>query len=489
MTSASPAEQLAHRLVAELGPSAHKAVDLALSQLSLEDRAALAYNWAGFWARPKQIIPVTDSSWRSYGFLTGRGFGKTRTIAEFLIGEMMAGRCMRLALCAETEDKTRDVMVEGESGLCSIAPPWFRLRYEPGNGRVIAPNGAVAFLYYATEPEKFRGPEHDTFWGDELGSWPSNTAAECWSNMHMGLRLRQGRLVWSSTPRSVALLHKLIARAKKRPEVHIIVRGSTLENRGNLPQHVVEEWIEEYGGTRIGRRELDGEDLDDNPAALFSQNIITQHRRRMPEAFVRRVVAVDPAISTRKGSDMTGIVVAGLGVDGQIYVLADLSGQYPPDRWARIVVDAFRRYECDLIVFEENRGGNLVLSNIRAANREIPSDRFKGVYARQGKELRAEPVATLYEKGRVSHVIGADLAELEKQMVEWDPVATPQSPDRIDAMVHAVLELARLGPKDKVFDDYAGGDRAPSRLDERVREVMVEEADDWDEDDAPAGRW
>ncbi len=480
--TASPAELLAARLVRALGPAAHQALDIALAKLSPLDRAALAYNWTGFFARPKQIIP--QGPWRSYGLKTGRGFGKTRAIAEFVDGEAFAGRAMRIALCAETEEKTVEVMIEGQSGLLTIARPWFRPKWD--NGKIVYPNGATAFVYYATEPEKFRGPEHHLFWGDELGSWATNKASECWSNMHMGLRLGYGKLVWSTTPRSTALLKKLVARHRKRPEAHVIVTGSTLENRGNLPQHVVEEWLEEYGGTRIGKRELEGEDLDDNPAALFSQENITRNRRRLPDALVRTVVAVDPAISTRKGSDLTGIIVAGIGTDGQIYILADLSGKHTPERWAKLTLDAYRRYPCDLIVFEENRGGNLVLSNIRAQDKTIPIERFKGVYARQGKELRAEPVATLYERDRVSHVVGANLADLETEMIEWDPSATPQSPDRVDAMVHAVLELAKLGPKDKQYEDYTGTPTGPSRLEGRVREVMT----DTDEDDDPfVSRW
>jgi phage terminase large subunit-like protein len=489
VTSASPAEQLARRLVAELGPSAHKAVDLALAKMPIVERAALAYNWHGFWARPKQLLP--DGPWRSFGLLTGRAFGKTRTLSEFVTAEVMAGRARRVALCAPTEDDTRDVMVEGESGLLNVAPPWFKPDYQAGNGRIVYPNGAVAFLYSANAPEHFRGPEHALFWGDELGSWPANTWADAWSNMRMGLRLGYAKLVWSSTPRTVPLIAQCVARAKARPEQHILVRGSTLENLF-IPAHVREELLAEYGGTRLGRQELEGEYLEDLPGALFTQRVITENRRRAPDAYVRTVVAVDPAISTRAGSDQTGIVVAGLGPDGRIYIIDDLSGSYPPERWAKLVVGAYRHHECDLIIIEDNRGGNLNARNIRAEDPKIPPERIKDTHAWGRKESpeRAGSVSTLYEKGRVAHVVGANLAELEKQMVEWDPSATKRSPDRIDAMVYAVLELAKLGPKDKVFDDYAGGDRAPSRLDGRVREAMAEEADDWDDDDAATGgRW
>ncbi len=484
----SPAERFVARLAgAGLGPEgSHELLTMLVAKLTPAERCYLQFNWRGFWARPKQIIPY--GPWRSYGLKTGRGFGKTRAVAEYVDDEIRAGRAGRVALCAETEDKTVDVMITGQSGLLNIARPWFRPKWEPGNGRIVYPNGAQCFVYYATEPEKFRGPEHHLFWGDELGSWASNTASECWSNMHMGLRLGYGKLVWSSTPRSTPLMHKLRARSKKRPDVHVIVTGSTLENRGNLPAHVIEEWLEEYGGTRIGKRELEGEDLDDNPGALFSQEKITLNRRRLPDTLVRQVVAVDPAISTRKGNDMTGIVVAGIGTDGQVYIMADLSGQYPPERWGRLVLDAYRRYACDLIVYEENRGGNLVLSNLRALDHTMPNDRFKGVYARQGKELRAEPVATLYEKDRVSHVVGADLAELEKQMLEWDPVATPQSPDRIDAMVHAVVELAKLGPKDQHYEDYTSTSIAPE---ERRNAITRDDDYEWlcPDDDERRSKW
>jgi phage terminase large subunit-like protein len=499
----SPAERIVLRMAAELGaPAAHKALDLMLRDLGTVELAGLEHNW-GFWARPRQLLPA--EGWRSCGFLGGRGSGKTKPCAQHVVQEAHAGRAMRIALCATSDDDTRDVMIEGKSGLIACSPPHFRAKYEPGNGRVIWPNGAQAFQYSAEAPEHFRGPEHHLFWGTELGAWPKNTADAAWYNMRMGLRLGYARLLWDTTPRSVPLVAKLIARAAEYPQHHLLIRGTMADNWANLPAHFIEEMYAEYGGTRLGLQELEGQYLEDVAGALFRMADIVGARRNAPADWRRRVIAVDPAISTRKGTDRTGIVSAGLGFDDQVYVTRDQSGKHKPEAWGRIVIDTYARDACDCIVVERNRGGDLVAANIRACARESRVEvrmwedkanppahtpgviHIREVHARRGKTNRAEPVATRYERGKVSHVIGAQLVELEQTMTTWDP-STGDSPDALDALVHAVWELLGLGGAERIAGDYEtatvrGRMAAPVRGE---RLALADTADD-DEDDGRDG--
>lgn len=482
MADGSPAQVLVDRLVAELGPAAHDALDLAFEQLSTVERAGLWHNWTGFWARPKQLPPA--GAWRSWGVMSGRGFGKTRLFAEFVNDEAEAGRAGRIALCAQTAEKTREVMIEGDSGILECAKPWFRPRYEPGLGRITWPNGAQAFEYTAEVPEGFRGPQHHLFWGDELGAWPKETQAAAWSNMRFGLRLGYARLIWSSTPRPVEIIRKLVERAKKRPTKHLIVTGSTLENRANLSPDAVQEWLEEYGGTRLGMQELEGVLLEDEAGAMFRLGWIEAARVTSHPRLVRIVVSVDPAITARRGSDETGIIVAGLGVDGDIYVLEDLSGKHSPERWAKLAVEAFERWGADAIVAEQNRGGNLVAQTLRAAA-ERRSIRIVEVHAKDGKRVRAHPLAAMYERGRVHHVRGRDLVELETQLTTWDPSRTT-SPDRIDALVQAAMELGGINRKG---DPSYASMRVPSRLQGNAQRELDDLPPDDDDDLRAASRW
>lgn len=478
--TASPAEKLVARL-APLGVSAaHRALDIALSKLSTVELAALGYDWRGFFARSKQIIP--EGRWRSYGIMAGRGFGKTKTFAEFVTQEAEAGRAGRIALVAQSDDDTREIIVEGESGLIAVAPPWFKPHFEPGLGRLTWPNGARAFLYSAEAPGHFRGPQHDLAWADEIAAWPKATWAEAWSNMNMGLRLGPAKMVWSSTPKPVPIVREAVARSKKRPDRHVIIRGSTLENRTNLAPSALEDWLDEYGGTRLGRQELDGELLEDVAGAIFLQEWIDRARARLPPRHLLRrvVISVDPAITSRKGSDQTGIIVSALGFDDVVYVIADLSGKHKPEVWARIVIAAFKQHGADTILAEQNRGGELVAANLRAEDRAIVVS-VKEVHARGSKAERAMPVATRYEKGRVAHVTGSDLHDLEEQMTLWDPTSQ-DSPDRLDALVHAVWELSSLGRLGGPSAEYTQVS-APGRLAAAGRSLSANDQEDDDEDD------
>ena len=419
--------------------------------------ATLLHTWEA-WARPKQLAPPT--SWRSWGLCTGRGFGKTRSCAELVVAEVMAGRARRIGIASFNLDETERTLIHGESGLLRCSPSWFKP--EITKGIVVWPNGAIATPYTPEVPGGPRGPEHDLFWCSEGSTWPAATRDEFFSNIRYGLRLGLGRMIWDTTPkRRNPIVRYLLERAARDPARHIVVRGSSRENADNLTADFVTELEAEHGGTMRGQEELEGIFLDDADGALWRQDWIDRARRDMPGTFKRRVIAVDPAISTRRGTDRSGIVEAGLGVDDQVFVLADLTDRYAPEAWGGIVIDRYMRGGCDCIVVERNRGGDLVVSMLRACAKDRgirvevvepeAMTRHQGgtVYvketiSRRGKELRADPVAALYEKGRVSHVKGADLAELEETLCTWVPEAGGASPDTLDALVFCVTELAGL---------------------------------------------
>jgi phage terminase large subunit-like protein len=413
--------------------------------LSVRERQELEHLWA-FWARPAQLAP--PGNWRVWLILAGRAWGKSRAGAEWVRGQVQSKRCGRLALCGATAADARDVMVEGESGLLAISPPWFRPTYEPSKRRLTWPNGAIATLYSADEPDRLRGPQHDGAWADEIAAW---RYPEAWDQLQFGLRLGDPRVVATTTPRPTPLVRALI----EAPTTHA-TRGTTYENRDNLPASYFDQILAKYEGTRLGRQELLAEILDDNPGALFARTLIDDARVRRAPDLLRVVVAIDPAVSHDITSDETGIIVAGLGVDLHAYVLDDLSGRFTPSEWGKRAVDAYFDRDADRIIAEVNQGGDMVEANLRTID---PTIAYKAVRASRGKHVRAEPVAGLYEQGRVHHV--GMLPELEDQMVSWDPTmprgarspargktqsAAPvssaeRSPDRLDALVWAMTEL------------------------------------------------
>jgi predicted phage terminase large subunit-like protein len=247
-----------------------------------------------------------------------------------------------------------------------------------------------------------------------------------------GMRLGDNpRVVATTTPRPTELIRQLAS-----APTTFLTRGSTYENRAHLAPSFLEDIERRFGQTRIGRQEIYGEILDDNPGAIFHLVDIEKARVRHAPSLLRIVIAIDPAVSHEETSDLTGIVVVGLGADLHAYVLDDVSGRYTPAQWARKAIDAFRTYRADRIIGEINQGGALVEANLRTVDPRIP---YRGVRASRGKRVRAEPVAALYEQGRVHHV--GMLAALEDEMVGWDPVVSTKSPDRMDALVYGVSEL------------------------------------------------
>ena len=397
-----------------------------LARVPPAQAAVLRRRW-DVWGRPDQQPP--PGAWRTWLILAGRGWGKSRTGAEWVRAQATSGRASRIALVARTAADVRDVLVEGESGILAISPPHERPTWEPSRRRLTWPSGAIATTYSAEEPDQLRGPQHDAAWCDELAAW---RYPDAWDQLQMGLRLGSDpRVVVTTTPRPTPLVRALVASATT-----VVTRGRTADNARNLAPGVVEALHARYAGTRLGRQELDGEILDDAPGALWRLAMFDASRVGVAPSLRRIVVAIDPAVTSHEGSDETGIVVAGLGHDGRAYVLEDLSGVYPAEQWARRAVEAYRRHRADRIVCEVNNGGDLVASVLRAVDKAVP---VTTVRATRGKSLRAEPVAALYEQGRVSHV--GSLARLEDQCVSWDPAGSDRSPDRLDALVWALTDL------------------------------------------------
>jgi predicted phage terminase large subunit-like protein len=398
---------------------------LAMSSQDDQILAEYAWRWS-FKARPEQLPPPGD--WRTWCLLAGRGFGKTRTGAEYVRMMVESGKAKYVALVAPTAADARDVMVEGESGLLSICPPWNRPLYEPSKRRLTWPNGARATLYSADEPERLRGPQHDLAWCDELASW---RYPEAWDMLMFGLRLGSDpRVVVTTTPKPTKIVKELV----KAPTT-AVTRGSSYDNRANLAPAFFDQIVKRYEGTRLGRQELYAEILTDVEGALWQYDTIERTRVQAgPKSYKRLVVAIDPAVSAEEGSDETGIIAAGLGPDGHGYILDDRSGRYSPRDWALRAVGLYEQHHADRIIAEVNNGGDLVEATLRTVK---PGISYRAVHASRGKTTRAEPVAALYEKGMVHHV--GSFPALEDQLCNW--VQGDPSPDRLDALTWALTEL------------------------------------------------
>ncbi len=414
-----------------------------LSRLNDETKAQLVHHWP-FWARPNQLAPAGD--WLTWVILAGRGFGKTRCGSEWVRSmvcgptPLAKGKASRVALVAETAADARDVMVEGQSGVLGVHPKAFRPQYEPSKRRLTWPNGATATLFNATEPDQLRGPQHDLAWCDELAKW--RYAQETWDMLQFGLRIGDHpQQLITTTPRPIVLLKKVMADPRT-----VVTRGSTFENSVNLAKPFLDNIKAKYEGTRLGRQELEAEVLDDVPGSLWTREILDKTRRKRTDKLPdmqRVVVAIDPAGKSQEtaiseGTAETGIVVAGIGVDGRGYVLDDQTCSLSPNGWARRAVASYDLYKADAIVVETNQGGDMVKMAVSSVRDTVP---VIEVHASRGKVTRAEPIAALYEQGRISHV-GA-FAEMEDQMVLFTPlgVAGETTGDRVDALVWALTEL------------------------------------------------
>ena len=374
----------------------------------------------------------------------GRGAGKTRAGSEWVrslaegAGPRDPGKANRIALIGETHDQVRDVMVFGDSGILACSPPDRRPKWEATRRRLVWPNGAVAQCFSAHEPEALRGPQFDAAWADELGKWKK--ADEVWDMLQFALRLGANpRCVVTTTPRAQATLKAVLANPST-----VLTQAPTQANRAWLADSFLTEIETRYGGTRLGRQELDGVLLDDTEGTLFPHALIEGCQTEAVPTFDRVVVAVDPAVTGKAGSDLCGIVVVGAVTQGPVadwraYVLEDASLRASsPSDWANAAIDAMQRHGAERLVAEVNQGGDLVASVLRQVDPLLP---YRAVHATRGKSARAEPVAALYEQGRVKHVRG--LAQLEAQMSQMTTqgYGGTGSPDRVDALVWALHDL------------------------------------------------
>lgn len=411
-----------------------------IRKLSREQVRNLPYSWRS-WARPGQLPPGTigalnaRTDWVHWLPLAGRGWGKTKVGAETV--RLWAEDPKKIInIVGPTTDAVRKVMIEGPSGLLSCYPPWARPQWEPTRHRVTFPSGAVAHTFSADEPERLRGPQCTNYWADEPCAW--RFLVEAWDNLMFGFRLGDNpQGVITTTPKPIKWLKEMVADSGC-----VVTRHSSLENKINLTKVFFDKVIGKYIGTRIGRQEVEAEILDDTPGALWKRQKIDELRitaREVQWSMVLRVViGVDPAVTSGEDSNETGIVAAALTRSGHVLVLDDQSCRESPAGWANVVTALYRRRRADRVVGEVNNGGDLVERNIRVAE---PNISYRSVRASRGKLRRAEPVAQLYERGLVHHV--GFFSDLEDQLCTYVPgIGEDESPDRMDAMVWAITELA-----------------------------------------------
>jgi phage terminase large subunit-like protein len=399
----------------------------------------LLTDWS-WWRRADQCPPTGD--WHVWMLLAGRGFGKTRTGAEWVRAFAEATPGARIALVAASLHEARQVMVEGESGLLAIAPDALRPDYESSLRRLTWPNGAVATLYSAAEPDSLRGPEHQAAWCDEIAKWPQGEAA--WDNLMLTMRIgAQPQVVATTTPRGVPLVRRLM-----KEKGVAVTRGATASNRLNLSPRWLATMGAIYDGTRLGRQELDGELLEDVEGALWSRALIERCRVEADAVgkLARVVIGVDPPASAQ--GDACGIVVAALLRDGRLAVVEDATvKRAAPGVWAQAVAAAAARWGAERVVAESNMGGEMVAATLAQADARLP---VRAVHASVGKARRAEPVALAYERGQVVHA--GSFADLEDQLcglqIGGGYAGPGRSPDRADACVWALaalLEGVRMG--------------------------------------------
>lgn len=487
-------ERLVDVAVAAHGELAFDEIEVLLNEAGVLELAGANHDWPGLLAHPKQIVP--PGPWFSWGFLTGRGWGKNYAIANFITLEIEAGRAERIALVGPTIDRAVEVMVNGKSGLRAVAPA--DMKPEWGNGQLTwRRDGEViaqAFVYSPEVPEALRGPEHNIGWATEISVWDIERAKRTLFLLELGLRMGlYPHMVWdSNASRRHPVLRQLIADAETDPEHRRIVRGPTDENFRNLPPAQLREWHRKYDGTQKGREDLLGEFLDESQGALWQQAWIDSARRMMPGKLRRRIGAVDPATGNSDDRDDSGIMDLGLGEDGQVHVLEDLTTREPATKWGPMVLDHYFAKKWDCVVVELNAGGNLIDGVLDAYGQHRgvslhvlkPGERaehrpgrmnLRGIRARGGKDTRAEPVSALYEQGKVSHLIGGDFQALEDELTMWEPKKGKKSPNRMDALVHGVAELKQLG-EEKPHDTSADYNPKGLRQMQRIAEQAAQQA-------------
>jgi predicted phage terminase large subunit-like protein len=392
-------------------------------------------------ARAQQLAPEWD--WDVWMALAGRGFGKTRMGAEWVIEKARTHE--RGALIGPTAADTRDILVQGESGILACAPATFRPTYNPSKRQLTYPNGAIQTLYSADEPNRLRGPQHGYGWFDEMAAW--RYIQEAWDMAQLGMRLgAHPQICITTTPRPLPLIKMLV-----KDERTALTKGTTYDNLHNLAPTFQRAVIAKYEGTTLGRQELNAEVLDDLPGALVARRHIDGSRvDTVPVELIDIVVGMDPA-GTGTG-DETGLVVVGRGADQKNYVLHDASRKLTPNDAANAAWGLMDAWSGTLLIVEDNGGKDWIESVLRSVYKERGYEAhtapLRRVNASHGKRLRAQPVAMRYEQGRVCHV--GSFPELEDQLTTWIPEEDPfDSPDHIDAMVHAVAHLMKKYDRDE----------------------------------------
>lgn len=450
--------------IAMLSPDEQAA---ALADLDME---TVQWDW-NMWARPEQLAPEGDD-WNIWLVLAGRGFGKTRLAAEWVREQAKytnEGQ-RRFALVARTAADVRDVIVEGESGIINVSPPSERPHYEPSKRRLTWPNGNTATLFTADEPDSLRGPQFTHAWGDEIAAWrqtPDAAGMTAFDNLRVGTRLgAKPKIICTTTPKRVPLLYKLIEESKStKPGLSkvVVTKGSTLDNAGNLSGAYLDTILGVYEGTSLAKQELYGEMLDDVEGTLWTMEMIEKARQGLlPPQAPLRVIGVDPSVAENP-RDECGIVVCASTADRDLYkrhawVLEDASVLGSPEVWANKVVEMARRWGAP-VVAEVNQGGALVRNAINAID---PNVTVLEVHSKFGKSLRAEPIVLAYEQERVHHI--GYLPDLESQMTTWVPGETKKSPDRVDALVHAMTALLIKPPPGFVGGKLVAKSPASRRL-------------------------
>jgi len=448
--SPTPTKKITAQVLRDLPPEKAKEV---LSKLSVKQAKELKYDWQ-FWGRPEQMAP-TAKDWNVWFINAGRGFGKTRAGVEWVREQVKLGH-KRIAAVASTNSDIERVMVKGESGFLNCCyegdktykgeemgfPEW-----SPTKRSLVWANGAKVEFYSAEEPERLRGPQFSAAWCDELAAW--NKDQGTWDMLQFCLRLgKHPRICVTTTPKPTKLVRTILKGAQGDDPKVVITSGSTFDNSANLAGTYLEAVKAQYEGTRLGKQELYAEVLEEAEGALWTTETLDEcqiAREDLP-TLNRIVVALDPAVTSNAESDMTGIIVAGVDVNGYGYILGDYTDKLSPQGWANKAIELYHKYEADRIVAEVNQGGDMVKQTIHGEDDTIP---YKAVRASRGKYARAEPISALYERGLVKHVRnpedGANLNELETQMRTWEPLGSIGSPDRLDAMVWALTDLMMNG--------------------------------------------
>ena len=408
----------------------------------------LKHDW-NFWARDNQLEPE-GKDWNTWFINAGRGFGKTRSGVEWVRENVKRG-IKRIAAVAATNSDIERVMVKGESGFLSVCwkgdktyagkkmgfPEW-----SPTKRTLTWENGAQVQFFSAEEPERLRGPQFELAWCDETAAW--NKDVDTWAMLQFCMRLgKHPRIMVTTTPKPTKLIRQII----KDPKT-VVTTGSTFDNSANLADTYLTAVKEQYEGTRLGRQELYAEVLEEAQGALWTTDMLDRasiKNEGVPD-LVRIVVSIDPAVTSNAESDMTGIVVAGIDINGVAYVLGDYTDRLSPQGWASKAISLYHHYKADRIVAERNQGGDMVRRTLEVEDETVP---IKLVHASRGKYARAEPVSALYERNLVRHVVdpadGANLNELETQQRTWEPLGSIGSPDRLDALVWAITELSLNG--------------------------------------------